>query len=123
MMDSDALGLFSISLISGVDWNIFRDFLDSGHPLALDGQRHATAASACLKIIFICDQAPHSWRTLRVSFVPNDTVQISNQKHCGIRVTLDSTGISGLTFPVIGISGMIQVVQKFLELSGSLNAR
>ena len=32
--------------------NIFQDFLESGHPLALNGQRHATAALACLKIIF-----------------------------------------------------------------------
>ena len=70
-MDSDAHCLHSLLSsfkFSGEDfvWNIFRDFLDSGHPLALDGKRHATAASACLQIIFIYDQAPHSWRTLRV---------------------------------------------------------
>ena len=69
-MDSDALSFFSASHLLGVDWKIFQDFLDSGHPLALDGQRHAAAASACLKIIFICDQAPHSWRILRVDQRP-----------------------------------------------------
>jgi hypothetical protein len=66
-MDSDALSFVSVSHFPAINWNIFRDFLDSGHPLALDGRRHATAASACLKIIFICDKAPHSRRTLRVN--------------------------------------------------------
>jgi hypothetical protein len=68
-MDSDAHCLhsfFSASDRPRMDYSIFRDFLNSGHPLALDGQRHATAASACLKIIFIYDQVPHSQRTLRV---------------------------------------------------------
>jgi len=68
-MDSDAhclLGFFSNCYFVG-DCSIFRDFLNSGHPLALDGWRHATAASACLKIIFMHDQAPHSWHTLRVN--------------------------------------------------------
>ena len=69
-MDSDALSFFSASHLLGVDRKIFQDFLDSAHPLALDGQRHAIAASACLKIIFICDQAPHSWRILRVDQRP-----------------------------------------------------
>jgi len=64
-MDGDALGFFSVFRFP-LDRSIFRDFLNSGHPLALDGQRHATAASACLKIIFICDQLPHYWRPLRV---------------------------------------------------------
>ena len=66
MMDSGALSFLSISHFS-VNWNIFQDFLDSDHPLALDGQRHAAAASACLKIIFIYDQAPHSQRTLKLN--------------------------------------------------------
>ena len=66
MMDSDALSLGSVSRFPAVEWEIFREFLDSGHPLALDGQRRATAASACLKFIFIHDQAPHSRRTPRV---------------------------------------------------------
>ena len=63
-MDSDTLNLFSVSEFS-LHWDIFRDFLDSDHPLALDGRRHATAASACLNIIFIYYQVPHSRRTLR----------------------------------------------------------
>ena len=62
-IDEDAFNLSSVSHIPGVDWSIFRDFLGSGYPLALDGQRYATAASACLKIIF---QAPHSWPTPRI---------------------------------------------------------
>ena len=56
-MDCDTLGLYSVFVrVPGQD--IFRDFLDSGHPLALDGQRYATAASACLKIIFKHYQVP-----------------------------------------------------------------
>ena len=62
-IDEDAFNLSSVSHIPGVDWSIFRDFLGSGYPLALDEQRYATAASACLKIIF---QAPHSWPTPRI---------------------------------------------------------
>ena len=69
VMDSDAHDLFRF--FSGncfpEDWDIFQNFLDSRHPLALDGRRHATAASACLKIILIYDQSPHSQRTLRVN--------------------------------------------------------
>jgi len=65
MMDSDAFSFFSVSHFS-LDWNIFQDFLDSDHPLALDGRRHTTAASACLNIIFIDNPVPHSRRTLRV---------------------------------------------------------
>jgi len=79
-MDNDALHLFSFfSIFYFVeDCGIFRDFLDSGHPLALDGQRHATAASACLKIIFIHDQAPHSRHALRVN-------QCSQRHHAGLK--------------------------------------
>jgi hypothetical protein len=62
-IDEGAFNLSSVSHISGVDWSIFRDFLDSGYPFALDGQRYAAAALACLKIKF---QAPHSWPTPRV---------------------------------------------------------
>jgi hypothetical protein len=68
-MDSNAHCL--LRLFSFLDFRatcgIFQDFLNSGHPLALDGRRHATAASACLKIIFIYDQAPRSQHTLRVN--------------------------------------------------------
>ena len=39
-------------------WKIFLDFLDSGHPLALDGRRYATAAWSCLNIIFKIYQLP-----------------------------------------------------------------
>jgi len=68
MVDHDAFGLHrSFSYALQGKCYIFRDFLDSGHALALDGQRHATAASACLKIIFMHDHAPHSRRTLRVA--------------------------------------------------------
>ena len=68
-MDTDAhclLSSFSDPRFIG-NYSIFQDFLDSSHPLALDGQRHAIAASACLKIIFIHDQAPHYWITRRVN--------------------------------------------------------
>ena len=67
MVDYDAFGLYrSFSHALRGNCYIFRDFLGSSHPLALDGHRHATAASACLKIIFMCDQAPYSRRPLRV---------------------------------------------------------
>ena len=71
-MDRDAHGLltFFSMFYFPADSEIFRDFLDSRHPLALDGRRHATAASACLKIIFIYDQAPHSWHTPRINQCP-----------------------------------------------------
>ena len=68
-IDNDAHGLhtfFSAFYHPRMEWDILRDFLDSRHPLALDGQRHATATLACLKMIFRYDQAPHSWCTLRV---------------------------------------------------------
>jgi hypothetical protein len=68
-LDSDAHCLhtsFSNCYFIG-DWSIFQNFINSGHPLALNGWRYATAASACLKIIFICDHAPHSQHTLRVN--------------------------------------------------------
>jgi len=57
MMDRDALNFMSVPQLSG-DWNIFRNFLGSDHPLALDGQRYATAALTCLKIIFKHYQVP-----------------------------------------------------------------
>jgi hypothetical protein len=56
---ADSLSFFSVSG-SSADWNFFRRFLHSSHPLALDGRRYATAASACLKIIFKHYQAPLS---------------------------------------------------------------
>ena len=58
MMDSDALSLSYCP--QRIHRDIFRNFLDSDHPLALDGQRHAIAASACLKIIFKHYQVPLS---------------------------------------------------------------
>jgi len=72
VMDSDAHGLLGLfpSCYFPEKWGIFRDFLDSCHPLALDRRRHATAASACLKIIFIYDQAPHSWHTPTINQRP-----------------------------------------------------
>jgi len=72
VIDSDALDLltFFSMFYFPADGDIFKDFLDSRHPLALDGRRHATAASACLKIIFIYDQAPHSWHTPRINQRP-----------------------------------------------------
>jgi len=39
-------------------WKIFRDFLDSGGPLALDQRRYAIASFACLKILFGHYKAP-----------------------------------------------------------------
>jgi len=39
---------------------IFQDFLDSNHPLALDERRYAVAAFACLKILFGHSQPPVS---------------------------------------------------------------
>jgi len=39
-------------------WKILQDFLDSGHPLALDQRRYAIASFACLKILFGQYQAP-----------------------------------------------------------------
>ena len=46
--------ILSLGYISGYvpGRDIFRDFLGSVHPLALDGLRYATAALACLKITF-----------------------------------------------------------------------
>jgi len=39
-------------------WEIFLDFLDSDHPLALDGDRYATAAWSFLNVIFKHYQLP-----------------------------------------------------------------
>jgi len=57
IIDRNALSFMSVPALSG-DWNIFRNFLGSDHPLALDGQRYATAALTCLKIIFKHYQVP-----------------------------------------------------------------
>ena len=78
-VDNDGLGLHGIGDLCPVEHlpehrHIFQDFLDSGDPLALDGQRYATATLACLKIILERHQAPVSrirWltqhsRTVRV---------------------------------------------------------
>ena len=82
-MDSDFLSFSSVSHLLAVDWNIFRDFLDSGHPLALDGKRHATAASACLKLIFTCYQVPLSSfrRFSRHSLTPRLSVYKEHFSH------------------------------------------
>jgi len=57
MVDDDALSLQGIGGFFPLGhllyhWEIFRNFLDSGDPLALDGQRYSIVALACLKIIF-----------------------------------------------------------------------
>ena len=57
IMDSNALNLHGIHGFVpqehlGQHRKIFQDFLNSGDPLALDEKRYATAASACLKILF-----------------------------------------------------------------------
>ena len=46
-MDKAFLSFSTVSYCPPEYWSIFRDFMDSGHPLALDGQRYATAALAC----------------------------------------------------------------------------
>jgi hypothetical protein len=52
-MDNDALHILNLHLpCLTQSWTIFRDFLNSGHPQALGGQRYATAALAFLEIIF-----------------------------------------------------------------------
>ena len=86
--DINAFGLwrfFSISYLAELDsaWNIFRDFLGSGHPLALNGQRHAFAASACLKIIFKHYQVPLSRfpRSSRHSLTQRLTVDMQHLPH------------------------------------------
>jgi hypothetical protein len=90
-MDDDALGLCNFCHNCdhlGQDHrdavqSIFRDFLDSGHPLALDGQRYATAASACLKLIFKHYQVPLSCfqRFSRHSLTPRLTVDMEYLFH------------------------------------------
>ena len=65
MVDNDGLGLHGIGDLCPVEHlpehrHIFQDLLDSGDPLALDGQRYATATLACLKIILERHQAPVS---------------------------------------------------------------
>jgi hypothetical protein len=74
-VDYDALGLLNVFIPpSPQHWDIFQDFLNSGHPQALNREQHATAALVCLKIIFKHYQAllsPFLWlgqhsRTLRV---------------------------------------------------------
>ena len=63
IIDDDALGLRTENTSWGADkcyWHIFKDFLDSNHPLALDERRCAVAALACLKILFGHSQTPVS---------------------------------------------------------------
>ena len=81
MMDRDALGFFSVSHLPA-DRNIFRNFLGSGHPLALDGRRYATAASACLKIIFKYYHLPLSCfhRFRRHSLTPRLMEHLSHRR-------------------------------------------
>jgi hypothetical protein len=61
--DDNSLGLHSAGgFYADWDWKIFQDFLDSSDaPLALDGQKYAIAAFACLKILFGHYLAP-VWR-------------------------------------------------------------
>jgi len=64
--DDDALGLHSAGSYyypAVCYWQIFQDFLDSNHPLALDEQKYTIAALACLKILFGHHQAPVSRMT------------------------------------------------------------
>ena len=57
--DDDALDLCSAdNRVYFPDKRIFRDFLDSNNPLALDEQRYAVASWACLKILFGHSQLP-----------------------------------------------------------------
>jgi len=61
--DHNALDLLNAGGYSYLDEDyrqIFHDFLDSNHPMALDAWRYAVAALACLKILFGCSQAPVS---------------------------------------------------------------
>jgi hypothetical protein len=91
MMDRDALNFFPAAWLSG-DWKIFQSFLDSDHPLALDGRRYATAASACLKIIFKHYQVPLSCfqRISRHSLTPRLGV---NMKHLSPPARRKSPGV------------------------------
>ena len=87
MMDRDALGVLSAYL--STDGNIFQNFLDSGHPLALDGRRYATAASAFLKIIFKQYQVPLSCfqRFRRHSLTPRLGVNMEHHSHwCNVNL-------------------------------------
>jgi hypothetical protein len=65
IIDRNALSLHSIGDFCPIEHlgqhrQIFQDFLDSSDSLALNGQRYAIAALACLKIIFRHYQAPVS---------------------------------------------------------------
>ncbi|KIM47228.1 hypothetical protein M413DRAFT_23462 [Hebeloma cylindrosporum] len=59
-LDSDAFGLHSFFSHADArpNWTIFAHFLDSDHPMALDGQKYATASFVCLKLLFKHYQAP-----------------------------------------------------------------
>jgi len=85
--DGDLLGLHYIhGCVPGC--NIFQNFLESGHPLALDGQRYTTAALACLKIIFkhYHYQIPHShlkWFSQHYRHPKVAQKYLSHQRHTG----------------------------------------
>ena len=82
-MDQAFLSFSTISHCPPEHWSIFRDFMDSGHPLALDGQRYATAALACLKLIFNRYQVPLSSfrRFSRHSLTPNLGMYVEHFLH------------------------------------------
>jgi len=60
IIDKDALDLHNAGHYHLGHYYIFKDFLDSNHSLALDEQRYAVAALACLKILFGRSQPPVS---------------------------------------------------------------
>ena len=85
-IDQEALGLHGY-FKSHPGHAIFRNFLDSDHPLALDGQRHAAAALACLKIIFKhYHQVPLShrnWFSQHYRHPRVDIKHLCHQRHTG----------------------------------------
>ena len=97
MMDSHALHFLSSSHLS-IYCYIFRDFLDSGHPLALDAKRHSTAALACLKIIFKPYQVPLScfhrfWRHSLAPRLCMDSEHLSHWREENLPGWIDFLGI------------------------------
>ena len=82
MVHRYALSFFSKNYFT-VNCYIFRDFLDSGHPLALNGGRYATAASVCLKLILKHYQVPLSCfqRLSRQSLIARLSMDIGHLSH------------------------------------------
>jgi len=83
-MDHDPLGLHNFFFFCGPKQDIFRDLLDKA--LAPDGQRHATAALSCLKILFrhYHHQVPLShvkWFSQHYRHPAVDMKYLSHQRH------------------------------------------